>query len=44
MRTIRQLPGPVFVLAGTLHLVIPKLYRRMVQGAIVAWVIAAMRR
>jgi uncharacterized membrane protein len=30
MRSIRQLAGPVFVLAGVMHFVIPKAYRRIV--------------
>jgi len=29
MRALRQLPGPVFVVAGILHFVIPKVYRRI---------------
>jgi uncharacterized membrane protein len=30
MRMLRQLPGPFFVLAGVMHFVIPKVYRRIV--------------
>lgn len=29
MRTLRQLVGPIFVLAGAMHFVIPKTYRRI---------------
>jgi uncharacterized membrane protein len=30
MRTLRQLVGPFFVLAGVMHFVIPRTYRRIV--------------